>query len=84
MNFVRAILTDMGAVSSGSVDLASDWRKCDVVARVLVQLPKVKFISNVFIIQKVSNQVGFWRVFLKLKFTSDQQKKIMIIKKKFF
>lgn len=39
LNFIRAILTDIDAVSS--VNLSSDWRKCDMLAEILVQLPKV-------------------------------------------
>ncbi len=43
MNVLRAILTDIGAVSSTHVSLESDWRKCDVVARILSTTPKVGY-----------------------------------------
>lgn len=38
MNVVRAVLTEINAVST--VTLASDWKKCDIVAKILAQCPK--------------------------------------------
>ncbi len=38
MSVIRAVLTDMNALST--VELASDWKKCDIVARILAQCPR--------------------------------------------
>ncbi len=38
MNVIRSVLNEMDAVAN--VSLASDWKKCDVVARIIAQCPK--------------------------------------------
>ena len=50
MNVIRAVLNDINAVSN--VTVASDWKKCDLIAQIVAQCPKeisteeyVKFLS---------------------------------------
>jgi hypothetical protein len=38
MNVIRAVLSEIDAVAD--VSLASDWKKCDIVAKILAQCPK--------------------------------------------
>lgn len=38
MNVVRAVLNEVDAVAN--VSLASDWKKCDVIAKIIAQCPK--------------------------------------------
>ena len=38
MNVIKAVLSEVDAVAS--VAVASDWKKCDVVARIVAQCPR--------------------------------------------
>ncbi|CAF0924975.1 unnamed protein product [Brachionus calyciflorus] len=46
MNVIRAVLTEMNAVSTVSV--ASDWKKCDIVAKILAQCPREIKLNDYF------------------------------------
>ncbi len=44
MNVVRAVLNEVDAVAN--VSLASDWKKCDVIARIVAQCPRTVQIED--------------------------------------
>lgn len=46
MNVIRAVLTEIDAVST--VSLASDWKKCDIVAKIIAMCPKCVAIEDYF------------------------------------
>lgn len=71
MNVIRAVLTEINAVST--VTLASDWKKCDIVAKILAQCPKSVSVQDYFkiiapqIISLYFNQdIKFSRHFLRV------------------
>lgn len=55
MNVIRAVLTNMDAVSD-RVELASDWKKCDLVAKIIAQCPS-QIVSLEAYIQLISPQI---------------------------
>ncbi len=46
ISVIRAVLTELNALST--VELASDWKKCDIVARILTQCPREVNIETYF------------------------------------